>query len=462
MKTKLPVLLIDDDEGIAFSIATFLEAKGYPVTVTNSGSEGLKLASEGRFPLVLSDIYIDRVTGLDILKAAKQANSDCAVILITAKGSMRTTVEAEAQGVFDYLAKPLELGHLLEVVERAANSLETEESASPEDSSPDEEIVGVTPVMIELYKHIARAARSEATVLIRGETGSGKELVARAIHLASPHAKEPFVPVDCAAVPENLWESELFGSIRGAFTSAEKDRAGIVEQARDGTVFLDEIGEIPASFQAKLLRFIEAKEYRPVGATAPRTARVRILAATNRPLEAMVQEGEFRADLYHRLNVLQINVPPLRERTEDIPLLVERFVNEANRQHGKQARFEPAAIKVLEAHEWRGNVRELKNTIARMVAMSSPGLLGETEVRKALTTGLTEGVRSPHPQTLDDAEKKHVMEVLRQCGGNRTLAAERLGIQRRTIYKKLQRWGLMHNGHASVPKTHETGEEEEN
>jgi len=461
MKTKPPVLLIDDDEGITFSIATFLEAKGYPITVTNSGSEGLRLASEGRFPLVLSDIYIDRVTGLDILKAAKQANSACAVILITAKGSMRTTVEAEAQGVFDYLAKPLELDHLLEVVDRAAHSLQSEESPAPEASS-DDEIVGVTPAMIDLYKSIARAARSEATVLIRGETGSGKELVAHAIHRASPGAQKPFVPVDCAAVPENLWESELFGAIRGAFTSAEKDRAGIVEQARDGTIFLDEIGEIPTSFQAKLLRFIEAKEYRPVGATAPRTARVRILAATNRPLEAMVEDGDFRADLYHRLNVLQIHVPPLRERTQDIPLLAERFLNEANRHHGKQARFDPAAIRALEAHEWRGNVRELKNTIARMVAMFSPGPLGETEVRKALTTGLTEGVRPTNPETLEDAEKKHVMEVLRQCGGNRTIAAERLRIQRRTIYKKLQRWGLMHDGHASVPGTHGTDGEEEN
>ena len=461
MKTKLPVLLIDDDEGIAFSIATFLEAKGYPVTVSNSGSEGLRLASEGRFPLVLSDIYIDRVTGLDILKAAKQANSDCAVILITAKGSMSTTAEAEAQGVFDYLAKPLELAHLLEVMERAANSLETEEIPSPEGSSSDEEIVGVTPAMVDLYKSIARAARSEATVLIRGETGSGKELVARAIHRASAVAQRPFVPVDCAAVPESLWESELFGSTRGAFTSAEKDRAGIVEQARGGTIFLDEIGEIPTSFQAKLLRFLEAKEYRPVGATAPRTAQVRILAATNRPLEAMVEDGRFRADLYHRLNVLQICVPPLRERTQDIPLLVERFLNEANRQHAKHARFEPAAIQALQEHQWRGNVRELKNTIARMVAMFSPGLLGEAEVRKALTTGLTEDGRPPDPETLEDAEKKHVLEVLRQCGGNRTLAAERLGIQRRTIYKKLQRWGL-HNGHATVPETHGSDEEEEN
>jgi DNA-binding NtrC family response regulator len=452
MSAKPPVLLIDDDEGITFSIATLLEAKGYVVTATNSGGEGLRLASEARFPVVLSDIYIDRVTGLDILKAAKQANSACAVILITAKGSVRTTVEAEAQGVFDYLAKPLELDHLLEVVERASRSLQSEEQRVP-DAAGDEEMVGVSPVMVELYKNIARAARSEDTVLIRGETGSGKELVARAIHAASPAVKRPFVPVDCAAIPENLWESELFGSVRGAFTSAEKDRAGIVEQARDGTIFLDEIGEIPSSFQAKLLRFLDAKEYRPIGATAPKTARVRILAATNRPLEAMVEDGEFRADLYHRLNVLQITVPPLRERLQDIPLLAGRFLNEANRRQGRQARLDAAALKALQAHQWRGNVRELKNTIERMVAMSSPGPLGETEVRKALTTGLANGVPPTNSETLEDAEKKHVMDVLRQSGGNRTLAAERLGIQRRTIYKKLQRWGLMHEGHTAVPGT---------
>jgi len=460
MSTRPPVLLIDDDEEITFSIATFLEAKGYPVTVSNSGSEGLSLASEARFPLVLSDIYIDRVTGLDILKAAKEANSACAVILITAKGSVRTTVEAEAGGVFDYLAKPLELSHLLDVVERAARSLQPEVQRTA-DAASNEEMVGVTPVMVELYKNIARAARSEATVLIRGETGSGKELVARAIHIASSGAQQPFVPVDCAAVPENLWESELFGAVRGAFTGAEKDRAGIVEQARGGTIFLDEIGEIPPSFQAKLLRFIEAKEYRPVGATAPRATRVRILAATNRPLEAMVEAGEFRADLYHRLNVLQIQVPPLRERSQDIPLLANRFLNDANRHQGRHARLDPAALRALQAHEWRGNVRELRNAIERMVAMSSPGLLGETEVRKALTTGLAEGAPAADAETLDAAEKKHVMEALRLSGGNRTLAAERLGIQRRTLYKKLERWGLMREGHTTVPETHGTEQKDE-
>jgi DNA-binding NtrC family response regulator len=461
MSSKLPVLLIDDDEGITFSIATYLEAKGYAVTVTNSGEEGLRLASTAQFALILADIYIDRVTGLDILKAAKQARSNCAVILMTAKGSVRTTVEAEAGGVFDYLPKPIDLRHLLEVLERAAKSPQPEESQNP-DTTADGEMVGVAPVMVELYKNIARAGRSDATALIRGETGSGKELVARAIHAASARAQQPFVPVDCAAIPENLWESELFGASKGAYTSAEKDRAGIIEQARGGTVFLDEIGEIPTSFQAKLLRFLEAKEYRPVGATGTKKANARILAATHRPLEAMVERGEFRADLYHRLNVLQIPVPALRERLEDIPLLTDRFLAEANRQQGSHVWFEPGAMKALEAHEWRGNVRELKNVVERMVAMSSPGPLGETEVRRALTSGLAGQSSSLSAETLEDAEKEHVLEALRLCGGNRTLAAERLGIQRRTLYKKLERWGLMHEGHTAVPGTQKFNGEDEN
>ncbi len=440
MNARPPVLLIDDDEGISESIATFLEAKGYSVMVTNIGAEGLRLAAAAQFPLILSDIYIDQVTGIDILKAAKRADVNCAVILMTAKGSVRTTVEAEAEGVFEYLPKPFELSRLLEVLERAARSLRPMVAQEIPDANPDDAMIGVTPIMIELYKCIARAARTDATVLIRGETGSGKELVARAIHASSPCADKQFVPVDCAAIPDNLWESELFGSTRGAFTSAERDRAGILEQAQGGTVFLDEIGEIPPSFQSKLLRFLEAKEFRPVGATASRKADTRIIAATHRPLETMITSGEFRADLYHRLNVLPIAVPPLRERRPDIPLLADRFLAESNNRFGRQIGLDKAAMKVLEAHDWYGNVRELKHVMERLVAMSPLGLLGEADVRQALTVGFADRTQAAHSQTLEDAEREHVLETLRQCGGNRTMAADRLGIQRRTLYKMLERW----------------------
>ena len=455
MSKTLPVLLVDDEEEITFPIATFLEAKGYPVTVTNSGSEGLRLAGAAQFPLIVADIYIDRVTGLEILKAAKKAMPSSAVILMTARGSVRTTVEAETSGAFDYLPKPIDLNELLQTLQRAELSLQPAESPGHQPESGDE-IVGTTPVMVRLYKDIARAAQSQATVLILGETGSGKELVARAIHAAGAKAKQPFLPVDCAAIPENLWESELFGSTRGAFTSAERDRTGIIEQARDGTVFLDEIGEIPISFQAKLLRLLEAREYRPVGANTPKPVTARILAATNRQLEAMMEAGEFRADLYHRLNVLHIEVPPLREHAQDISLLARRFLGNANDRMGRSVRLEPAAMKVLETYLWPGNVRELKNAIERMVAMSSPGPLGAAEVRRILGLSNTQAMPASTDQSLEEAEKKHVLEALRACGGNRTLAAERLNIQRRTLLKKLDRWGLLHEGHTGVPKTQDS------
>jgi DNA-binding NtrC family response regulator len=452
MNKRTAVLLIDDEEEITFPIATFLEAKGYLVTVTNDGAEGLRLASSARFPLVLADIYIDRVTGLDILRAAKRAMHSTAVVLMTAKGSVRTTVEADSSGAFDYLPKPIDLNELLQVLKRAELSLVPVEAPRREAAANDD-IVGTTPVMVRLYKEIARAAHSQASVLICGETGSGKELVARAIHAASPSPKQPFVPVDCAAIPENLWESELFGSMRGAYTSAERDRPGIIEQARDGTVFLDEIGEIPMSFQAKLLRLLEAKEYRPVGANTSKAVRARILAATHRQLEDMIDAREFRADLYHRLNVLRIEVPPLRERVQDIPLLADRFVADANARMGRGARLEPSAVEVLQAHSWPGNVRELKNAIERMVAMSTPGPLGVAEVQQVLNPVKTRRSAESKARTLEEAEKEHVLDVLRASGGNRTLAADRLNIQRRTLYKKLNRWGLLREGHDGVPET---------
>lgn len=455
MSEKPEVLLVDDDEAIAFSLGTFLEVQGYPVTVVHNGEDALALAAGGRFPLILADIYIDRVTGLDILETARRANPNCAVILMTARGSLGTTVEAEAGGVFDYLAKPIELRHLLEVVEKAVRSLSPAAEPAQEEPLLNEEMAGASPVMVELYKNIARAARSDGAVLILGETGAGKELVARSLHAHSRRAKLPLVPVDCAAIPENLWESELFGAIKGAFTGAEKDRAGIIEQAGGGTVFLDEIGEIPLSFQAKLLRFLEAREFRPVGAAAPRSADVRLLAATNRQLQEMVDRGRFRADLYHRLNVLRIAVPALRERPRDIPLLAGRFLRESNQRHQKNLRLDAAGMALLESYDWPGNVRELRNFVERLVAMSRPGIAGQEDVRRALADAAPSSRRPAAAQTLEDAEREHVTEALRRSGGNRTLAAERLGIQRRTLYKMLERWKVAQEGLTGVPETHE-------
>lgn len=444
------ILLIDDDVSITTSLGAYLEAKGYTVDVVNDGAEALHAVSRAEHSIVISDIYIDRVTGLDVLAAARAANPRAAVVLMTGKGSLGTTVEAEAGGVFEYLAKPVGLQNLLAVVERAAKvaapSVTPDEDVEPDDG----EMLGSSPAMVALYKSIASAARSDSTTLILGETGAGKERVAQSIHRHSRRASKPFVPVDCAAIAENLWESELFGAMKGAFTGADRDRPGVLRQAEGGTVFLDEIGEIPLSFQSKLLRLLENFDFRPVGAAAPVSVNVRILAATNRSLEEMAAAGTFREDLFHRLNVLRIVVPPLRDRRADIAVLARRFLRQANDRQRKSVRLSAPAMQALEAWDWPGNVRELANAIERVVARTWSAEVSAEDVQAALGSG-----RIDSPSTLDDMEKRHVLEAISLAGGNMTAAAARLGIQRRTLYKKLERWG-----HTAVPETQPEGDDE--
>jgi len=451
----LPILVIDDDESIASTVSSFLRAKGYPVEVALDGEEALAQVRTGRFPIILSDIYIDRVTGLHVLNEAKRVNPSAAVILMTARGSARTTMEAEMGGAFEYLAKPFEMRALLNVVERAQRA-----SASPRPAEPDEdlqgfgELIGFAPCMVEVYKKMARCARTDDTVLIVGETGSGKELVARSSPEQSARSSKPFAAVDSGAVTGSLWESEIFGSLRGAFTGADRDRQGVVEAARGGTVFFDEIGEIPLEFQSKLLRFMQEKEYRPVGSPVAKKADVRIIAATNRDLESMVKDGKFREDLFYRLNVLRIDVPPLRERRSDIPFLVRRFMEQATAAAGKQVWLEPDALRALEQFDWPGNVRQLRNTVHRLVAFLPPGPVSEGDVRRELFVPRQSVDTDEDTGPLENLERRHILRVLEQAGGNRTRAAEILGIQRRTLYKKLARMEREQSGHAGVPGTH--------
>ncbi len=462
--SKPPILLIDDDEAITIALGNFLESKGYPVTALNDGSEALQKVATAAFPIIVSDIYVDRVTGLDVLRAARAGNPRCAVVLMTARGSLGTAVEAETDGVFEYLAKPVALAQLLSVVERAVRAAGANRTA-PEDAADGsvemaEEMLGSSPAMIELYKNIAAAARSDSTTLILGETGAGKERVARAVHRYSRRASSPFVPVDCAAIAENLWESELFGAMKGAFTGADRDRPGVLRQGEGGTVLLDEIGEIPLSFQSKLLRLLEAREFRPVGAAVAVRANVRMLAATNRNLDDMVRQGAFREDLYHRLNVLRIHVPPLRERRSDIPQLARRFLKQANERQGKQVHLQEAAYAALESAPWPGNVRELANTMERIVAATRSPEASERDVRQAM--GSRTPPRAGDAAESDDAdaglERRQVIEAIHLSGGNMTAAAARLGLHRRTLYKKLEKWSSgsgedSEPGH-SVPKAH--------
>ena len=435
-----PVLVIDDDESITTTIEVFLRAKGYEVTVANDGEDALDRVREGRFPIIVSDIYIDQVSGLQILDQARRGNQNSTVILMTARGSVHTTVDAELGGAFDYLAKPFDMRALLEVIEQAEAYLAkpVTQPEDPADVEPFGNMIGFSPPMVEVYKKIARCARSEDTVLIVGETGTGKELVARAIHDHSTRAAAPFVAVDCGAIPGSLWESEIFGSVRGAFTGAGHDRAGVVESARGGTVFLDEVGEIPLEFQPKLLRFLQEKEFRPVGSGLPRRTEVRILAATNRPLEAMAREGRFREDLYYRLNVLRIDVPALRDRRSDIGPLVRRFLGEATGANRRQTWFEPAAERTLEEYEWPGNVRQLQHTVQRLVALHPPGPISAQSLRGFLDE-LPAPVNEEPAGKLSELERRQILKTLEEAGGNKTKAAELLGIQRRTLYKKLAR-----------------------
>lgn len=437
---KPPVLVIDDDESIARTVSAFLRACGYPVTAVTTGEEALAEARSGGYPVVISDIYIDAVTGLDVLEAARAANPSAAVIVMTARGSVRTTVEAEAGGAFDYIAKPFEMRQLLASVERAAEAARpvAPPAGGEEDLEAFGDILGFSPAMVEVYKRIARFARSEETVLITGESGTGKELVARALHQNGARSARPFVPVDCGAVPGALWESEIFGALKGAFTGADRDRPGVLDTARGGALFLDEIGEVPIEFQPRLLRFLQEKEYRPVGAGAPRKADVRVLAATNRPLEEMVASGAFRQDLFYRLNVLRIDLPPLRVRRADIPILVRRFMRGV-----EGVWLEPEAVDALASQPWPGNVRQLQNTVARLTVLRPAGPITRDDVLEAVEAPPGEedasGDELEETTQLDELERRQILRVLEQTGGNKTRAAELLGIQRRTLYKKLAR-----------------------
>lgn len=436
---KPAILVIDDDTSITTTISNFLRAKGYSVTVANDSDDALEMIAGNRFPLILSDIYIDRLTGIDILRVARERDPEVCVILMTARGSVSTTVDAEVGGAFDYLAKPFDLKDLLLVIEKGSRSRDVpDEATSVEDLQQYGGMIGFAPSMVEVYKRIARSAKSDETVLILGESGVGKELVAKAIHDNSARSKSPFVAVDSGAVAGSLWEAEVFGALKGAYTGADRDRTGIIESARGGSVFFDEIGEIPHEFQAKLLRFLQEKEFRPVGAGAPRKADVRVMAATNRNLDQMVLTGNFREDLLYRLNVLRIEVPPLRDRRADIPFLVKRFLDDACENSDKRSWFEADASKLLAEFDWPGNVRQLQSLVRRLVAMESAGAISAVVVQRELEQN-QRGESEEEITELDAVERQHIMKVLKQADGNKTKAAEILGIQRRTLYKKLAR-----------------------
>ncbi|MCC6857115.1 MAG: sigma-54-dependent Fis family transcriptional regulator [Bryobacterales bacterium] len=431
------LLVVEDDAGVRMTLTTFLELEGYQVDAVASTEEALNRLNSSVYPIVISDIYLDHRTGLDVLEAARQKNPKCAVILMTARGTMETVMAATRGGAFDYIAKPFELDRILETVKRAeAARGEQEDEVEPEEL-PESEMIGSSPAMIEIYKTACRVAPTDATVMVEGETGTGKELVARMIHRFSPRAAMPFIPVDCGSIAPTLLESELFGVLKGAYTGADRDRAGLFEAAHRGSIFLDEIGDIELNFQLKLLRFLQEREIRAVGSSRPKQVDVRVIAATNRNLQKMVEEGKFREDLWFRLNVVRITIPPLRERRGDILLLARYFTAKYNQRYNADARLMESGLKALEECTWPGNVRQLQHLIERLVILAPGARLDGEAVRDALAAMES---REHAAETLAEAEAEQIRRVLAATGGNKSRAAQILGIERKTLYRKLERF----------------------
>jgi two-component system, NtrC family, response regulator HydG len=434
-----PILLVEDDSSVRTTLVTFLEMEGFGVEAVSSSHDALARLGNRQYPLVISDIYIDGGTGIDVLMAAKKQNQDCPVILMTARGSMETVMAATRNGAFDYLAKPFELDTLLEAVRRALDTSESDDEEAGPEELPETEMIGSSPGMVEIYKTVSKVAPTDATVVIEGETGTGKELVARMVHRFSNRAAHAFVPVDCAAIPAALLESELFGAMRGAFTGADRDRIGVLEAANRGTVFLDEIGDIDPGFQVKLLRFLQEREIRPVGSAREKKVDVRVVVATNRDLQKMVEDGKFREDLWFRLNVVRLVLPPLRERRNDVPLLTRYFLNKYNARYNRDVKLTESGLKALKDFTWPGNIRQLQHLIERLTILAPNERIDAESVQDAIDAMEPGGAAG---ETLAETEADQIRRVLAATGGNKSRAAAILGIERKTLYRKLERMKL--------------------
>ena len=441
------ILVVDDDTAMREMMALALGKEGFNVHPAASADEARQAVGSTTFDLIVTDIYLGDGTGLELLEHCHEACPEAKVILVTAHGTIETAASARRLGVFDYLAKPFEVDALVKRV-RAALHRPSDRVAEVE-LGPESLIIGNDPAFVEVYNAIARVAPLPIPVLVRGETGTGKELIARALHQFGAHPDQPFVPLNCGAIPENLLESELFGHRKGSFTGADRDHRGAIESARGGTLFLDEVGELPAALQVKLLRFLQSGEVRAVGADYAVEVPVRVIAATNRDLRAETEAGEFREDFYYRLAAYEIVLPPLRDRRSDIPLFVEHF----RRRHQERLGFidlKPASPEVIDAlvgHPWPGNVRELEHVVQRAI-VDSGSLSDEQMIRSLLAanSGNRQAISSEpgigDDLTLTDLERRHIEAVLRRCESNRTRAAEILGIERKSLYRKAERLGI--------------------
>jgi two-component system NtrC family response regulator len=443
------ILVVDDEPAQLELLSGFLNKQGFETVLADSGSKALEIFRQEPIDLVITDQKMPDMSGLDLLKAVRLVNPETAVVVITAYGTVDTAVAAIKSGAADYLSKPVNLDELLYRVEqvRERRRLLTENRELREALQSHHRIDGIIGEggrMLEVFSLVRRVASSEATVLIRGESGTGKELIAKAIHYGSPRASGPMIRVNCAALPEALLESELFGHEKGAFTGALAARKGRFELADGGTLFLDEIGDLPLPLQAKLLRVLQEKEFERLGSSKPIRVNVRILVASHRDLEALLKAGQFREDLYYRLNVVTISLPPLRERREDLPLLMDHFLRLFSEKNQKTIRgVTQEAREILLRYDYPGNVRELENIIERAVVLTRDDVIGRADL-PLCTQGLEgeEPKEASLPATVEAVERKMITEALARSGGIQTRAAELLGISERALRYKLNKYGL--------------------
>ena len=442
------ILVVDDDLEMCELLSDVLKAEGFSTLAISDSLEASKILKKEEFDVILTDLKMKGLKGLDLLEEAKRVASLTPVIIITAFGTIESAIQAMKMGAYDYITKPFQTDEIVLTVKKALeNRLLKKEVArlkkEVESRYQFHSLIGKSPPMQKLYELIERISNSTSNVLITGESGTGKELAAKAIHYNGIRREGPFIPVNCAAIPETLLESELFGYKKGAFTDAKTDKKGLMAEAAEGTIFLDEITEISLMLQAKLLRVIEEREIRPLGDTNSYLIDVRIISASNRDMKDLIHQGRFREDLYYRLKVIDIELPPLRERREDIPRLVEHFINRfGNETKRRISGASEEALRILIKYSWPGNVRELENIIQRAMVLCQhevilpedlpSSMLREPNEESLLEKGLHE------KYTMDQLEKEYIKKVLIKVGGNKSKAAEMLGLDRKTLYKKIK------------------------
>ncbi|MDA5109088.1 sigma-54 dependent transcriptional regulator [Brevibacillus thermoruber] len=456
---KKRVLLVDDEANVRKALTTTLRRAGYETREASGGAEALELVRSFRPEVMLLDLRMPEPDGMETLRRLQQVDGPRpSVVMMTAYGSAADVMEAMKLGAFDYVQKPFDVARIKQVVARAVHQREPDEPAGavrrPTEELTDQPgLVGLSPAMQEVYKLVGRVSTTKATVLIQGESGTGKELIARAIHANSPRAAKPMIPVNCGAIPETLLESELFGYERGAFTGAAGRKPGLFELADGGTLFLDEVGELSMPLQVKLLRVLQDRTLVRLGGVEPVPVDVRIIAATNRDLRELIRRGQFREDLFYRLHVVPIHMPPLRERKEDIPLLVQHFLAKYGRELGKEGCYlSPAALDVLMAYDWPGNVRQLENTIERALVLAGGSAIlpehVEVNPRENEPAGAADGLAAIRIENrtmrdiIREVEREAIVRALRKERGNRLRTAKRLGISRRALLYKLEAYGL--------------------